>query len=237
MLKLNNDLMLKQPFRKHYSKQHHSIIPITVLMVLILPLRQTVQGGTITGVVYRRSSSVEVPVIDRYAGRPDILTGHSHQKDNRAIVYLTSEKHMKLKLPDKSPQMEQINKAFKPWLLSVTVGTTVDFPNNDPLLHNVFSYSKTKKFDLGRYRQGKYKSVTFDRTGLVKVFCEIHKNMRAYILVLDSPYHAVTNEHGSYRLENVPAGEYTLRVWQENLPEYELKIVVPEEESLRVDIR
>jgi len=117
-----------------------------------------------------------------------------------------------LQKPAQNPKMIQQNKTFVPFILPVQTGTTVDFPNLDPLYHNVFSYSRARRFDLGRYDEGKSKSVTFDEPGVVDVFCEIHDNMHAYILVLDSPWFARVAADGSYSLE-VPAGSYKVFAW------------------------
>ena len=110
------------------------------------------------------------------------------------------------------PQVIQQDKTFFPHVLVVQTGTTVAFPNIDPLYHNVFSYSRTKRFDLGRYQKGKAKQVTFDKPGLVEVFCEIHEDMHSYILVLDTPYFARTDKDGQYSLQ-APVGPYRLLAW------------------------
>lgn len=115
---------------------------------------------------------------------------------------------------------------FEPSVLAVPVGTTVEFPNLDPFFHNVFSYSKTKKFDLGRYPKGESQSVTFDKPGIVQIFCEIHYSMRAYVHVVTTPYAAVSNEQGEFYIPNVTRGEYTLHVWQEKLPELTIPLSI-----------
>jgi plastocyanin len=112
-------------------------------------------------------------------------------------------------------RMDQRNETFVPHVLAITVGTTVDFPNSDPVFHNVFSLSKTRPFDLGRYPAGRSKSVRFDRPGVVQVFCEIHSHMSAYILVFGHRYFAVTGDDGAYRIDRVPPGTYTLVLWHE----------------------
>ncbi|MFC1608057.1 hypothetical protein ACFL47_08810 [Candidatus Latescibacterota bacterium] len=114
--------------------------------------------------------------------------------------------------PDEKPLMNQKNKMFVPDVLVIQTGTTVGFPNLDPLYHNVFSYSKTKRFDLGRYPQGSSKEVTFNDEGLVEVFCEIHDHMHAYIIVVNTPYFTQADRDGNYTLE-VPSGKYRLLVW------------------------
>ena len=109
--------------------------------------------------------------------------------------------------------MDQRNETFVPYVLPVVVGTTVEFPNNDPIFHNVFSLSKAQRFDLGRYAAGQSKSVRFDRPGIVRVFCDIHSHMSAYILVLAHRYFATTGDDGRYRIEGVPPGRYTVVAW------------------------
>jgi hypothetical protein len=95
------------------------------------------------------------------------------------------------------------------------VGTVVRFPNADEFFHSVFSYSKAKRFDLGRYPTGQSKEEVFDKKGLVEIRCDIHKHMRAYVHVVDNPYFAICAEDGSYSIPNVPPGKYTLVAWKE----------------------
>jgi plastocyanin len=117
--------------------------------------------------------------------------------------------------PPGRARLDQRNETFVPYVLAVTAGSTVDFPNNDRIYHNVFSLSKAKRFDLGRYPRGQSRSVRFDRPGVVRVFCEIHSHMSAFILVFAHRYFAVTDAEGRYRIEGVPAGSYTLAVWND----------------------
>ena len=116
-----------------------------------------------------------------------------------------------------SAVMDQRNETFVPHVLAVTTGTTVNFPNSDRIYHNVFSLSRTGSFDLGRYAVGRSKSVRFDRPGIVRVFCDIHSHMSAFILVFSHPFFAVTRSDGRYRIENVPPGSYTLVAWNEGV--------------------
>lgn len=109
--------------------------------------------------------------------------------------------------------LDQRDQAFVPFVLAITVGTSVSFPNSDNTFHNVFSLSKARRFDLGRYPRGQARSVRFERPGIVRVFCDIHANMNAFILVFAHPYFATTDLSGRYRIERVPPGEYSLSVW------------------------
>ncbi len=111
------------------------------------------------------------------------------------------------------------------------------FPNGDDFYHNVFSYSKPKRFDLGRYRKDDRPPpvIVFDKPGVVKLFCEIHQHMRGVVLVLDTPYFTCTQTNGEYRLENLPAGHYVLKAWVDEKHEYEKPVSLQPGTPLRVD--
>jgi plastocyanin len=124
--------------------------------------------------------------------------------------------------------MDQRNETFVPHLLAITTGTTVEFPNSDRIYHNVFSLSKTAQFDLGRYATGRSKSVRFDRPGIVRVFCEIHSHMNAFILVFSHPFFTVTDSDGRYRIDNVPPGNYNVIAWNEGTASEPHPVAVPD---------
>ena len=122
--------------------------------------------------------------------------------------------------PAKRPQIIQKNKSFEPHLTVVRVGSTVDFPNHDPFFHNVFSLFDGKRFDLGLYEAGATNSVRFDRMGVSYLFCNIHPEMSAVVVTLDTPYYGVSDKSGSVEIALVPDGRYELHVWYErSLPE------------------
>ena len=110
----------------------------------------------------------------------------------------------------------QRDKTFKPRLLVIPAGSTVDFPNNDKWFHNVFSISRGRQFDLGLYEAGVLRSVRFDRAGVSYLFCSIHPEMMAVVVTVDSTYFGVSDKVGRIAIENVPAGQYFLHVWREN---------------------
>ena len=110
--------------------------------------------------------------------------------------------------------LDQRNITFTPHVLAVRVGTLVDFPNDDRVLHNVFSFRDGKVFDLGLYPVGTRKQVKFDKPGLSRIFCNIHPNMAAYVMAVDSPYFAVSVDDGTFTIESVPAGTYTYHAWR-----------------------
>jgi plastocyanin len=151
----------------------------------------------------------------------------------RSVVYLESAPAAAF--ADLEPQrarMDQRNATFVPHVLAITVGTTVDFPNNDHTYHNVFSLRGPKPFDLGRYAAGKSRSVRFDRPGIVRVFCEIHSHMSAFILVFSHRYFAVTGSDGRYQIGRVPPGRYTLMAWNEGSVRESRPILVPEDQGI-----
>jgi len=123
-------------------------------------------------------------------------------------------------LPNHPLRLTQHNKSFEPHLLVVPVGAVVEFPNRDPFFHNVFSLFEGKRFDLGLYEAGSTRNVSFDRAGVSYIFCNIHAEMSAVIIALDTPYYGISNRKGEVVIPEVPAGHYTLRVWYETaLPE------------------
>jgi plastocyanin len=109
--------------------------------------------------------------------------------------------------------LDQQNLAFSPRVLAVRVGTTVEFPNRDRVFHNVFSFRDGKRFDLGMYPVGAVKHVTFGQPGLSRIFCNIHPNMAAYVMAVDSGYFAVSDESGRFQIAAVPSGTYTYHAW------------------------
>lgn len=148
----------------------------------------------------------------------------------RSVVYLESAPS--LAFPDVEPQratMDQRNETFVPHVLAITVGTTVDFPNSDNTYHNVFSLRGPRPFDLGRYAAGRSKSIRFDRPGIVRVFCEIHSHMSAFILVFNHRYFAVTSADGRYQIGRVPPGRYTLVAWNEGSIRESRAVVIAED--------
>jgi plastocyanin len=143
-----------------------------------------------------------------------------------AVVYLEGEFP-----PPKTPpqaEMAQKNLEFVTHLLAVQVKTVVSFPNLDDTYHNIFSYSKPKRFDLGRYKKDELPvpTETFDQPGVVVLHCDIHEHMRAIILVLETPYFKTTDPSGAYRLTNLPAGQYKLKAWidSKNIQEREVDL-------------
>lgn len=143
------------------------------------------------------------------------------------VIYLESVPGGEPKLDERShPQVRQRDLQFTPALTVITTGTTVDFPNDDKVFHNVFSFSEASKFDLGLYKSGTTKSVTFRRPGVVNVYCNIHPEMISKIRVLDTTFYAVAAKDGRFRIAGVPPGTYPIVAWQAFGTEYRGQVTV-----------
>ena len=124
---------------------------------------------------------------------------------------------------------------FEPHVLPVVVGSSVRWPNEDDIFHNVFSMSDAKEFDLKYYKKEKVPEVLFDRVGRVDVFCAIHPKMHCIILVVPNPFFASTDEKGRFVIKNIPPGTYKVRAWHERVPSQTREIVVPATGDARFD--
>lgn len=168
--------------------------------------------AAIEGLVQLPPPTMERMLTQRYAANAETVVTPSNPP--AAVVYLVGQFASKPLTLAGLVEMAQKNMLFAPDLVAVQVGGSVAFPNGDDTYHNVFSYSKTKRFDLGRYRKDeKAATVVFDKPGVVAVHCEIHDRMRGTVLVLDTPYFQKTDVTGRYRLEHLPAGQFTLKAW------------------------
>jgi plastocyanin len=111
--------------------------------------------------------------------------------------------------------VEQRGKTFAPHVMAVPVGSTVSFPNFDPIFHNVFSLSKAKPFDLGMYKNGETREVKLDKPGIVRLGCNLHANMSAYLIVVDAPHYVIVESDGSYSFKSLAPGKYRVQAWNE----------------------
>jgi plastocyanin len=208
-----------------------AIVSIAVLVSWPLAAAWSAPNGAIAGVVEVHRPST--PVVQRPNVSDLGMAAHHDRIDRRqSVVYLeTAPKGAFEEREGARARMDQRNEAFVPHLLAIMAGTTVDFPNNDHTYHNVFSLSKVHPFDLGRYASGQSKSVRFDRPGIVRVFCDIHSHMSAFILVFSHRFFAVTGEGGRYRIDDVPPGTYTVMVWNELADQVSRTVTVPPDGS------
>ena len=149
-----------------------------------------------------------------------------------AVVYI-EEMHAGSRLPTAhaSLRLELNGQTLTPRILVVPAGSTVEFPNLDSLFHNVFSVSPARPFDLGRYGRGKSKRITFDKPGLVNVYCKLHPNMAAYILVVPNQAFARPDSSGRFVLPALPKGRYFVNVWHPDFPATRREVTVPASEK------
>lgn len=199
-----------------------------MVFILFLYLPGLAMAGKITGTV--KVNGLRSPV--------DIL------------VYLVKAPPVQEDLSKTKFIMDQQNLTFNPHILPIPVGASVDFPNNDKVDHNIFSLSRTKKFNLGSYKPGDSKAVLFDKPGIVELRCDVHAEMAAYIMVLKNPYFAVTDDQGRFEIpdskhleqngikgiKDLPAGNYVLKIWHEKLKTQKQTVTIPENGDVSVEI-
>lgn len=152
------------------------------------------------------------------------------------VVYLEGVAGPEPTPPAEPLEIRQRDKAFFPRVSAVVKGTTIAFPNDDKIFHNVFSMSRALKFDLGLYKSGSSKSVVAKRKGIVDIYCNIHPEMAAKVLVLDNPHFAVTGEDGSFSLKGIPAGTYTVVAWQAKGESFRGEVTIAAGATQRLEI-
>jgi len=166
------------------------------------------------------------------------------------LVYLTKAPSGSMDLSKTNFVMDQLNLEFRPHVLPVLVGSTVQFPNNDQVDHNIFSMSRTKKFNLGSYKPGDSKAVLFDKPGIVELRCDVHAEMAAYILVMKNPYFAVTDKKGNFQIPDanylqqaglkeqadLATGKYFIKTWHEKLKTQKEAITITEDGDVTIQL-
>jgi plastocyanin len=131
-------------------------------------------------------------------------------------------------------RMDQLGQRFVPRIVAIVSGQSVEFRNSDNVFHNIFSYSPPKRFDLGRYPKGKSRSMKFVKPGAVQVYCDIHSDMRGDIIISPTKSYARVGPSGRFRIEGVPAGTHTLKVWLSASGEHSVSVDVPEQGTVRL---
>jgi plastocyanin len=213
--------------------------PILILLsALSLPASAGAQatgeagGGRLEGqVVLSRELSQRRPRFRLYAERGGQAVPLAQASDTveygNVVVYLESVPSPTTAGAESGTlAIRQRNEAFEPHVLPVLAGSTVRFPNDDSFFHNVFSLSRTKQFDLGRFPKGVAKSVVFDRPGVVQIFCHIHSDMSAIVLVRGNPYFAVPDTRGRFAIDGIPSGEYRVIAWHERVRPYSATVKI-----------
>ena len=190
------------------------LLALTVAAGATVPRPAAAAAGSIRGRV-EVTRELPAPAARPSIGELSMPMPRDLPNRRRSVVYLEAAPQGAFEEHEGRAVMDQRHETFVPYVLAITVGTTVDFTNSDHTYHNVFSLSRPRRFDLGRYAAGQSKSIRFDRPGVVRVFCEIHSHMSAFILVFNHRYFATTDADGRYRIDNVPPGAYTIVAWND----------------------
>jgi plastocyanin len=196
---------------------------------IVIKKRLTHRSVTASVSVYQRGTSVK---LGKAADEDPIAFERS-----RVVVYLEGSVAGN---PDAAAapgptDIQQINRQFVPDLAVVPVGATVSFPNMDPIFHDVYSLSRSKSFDLGAYDKGQTRRVTFTKPGVVEVYCHLHPNMAATIVVMGNRYYAQPDRNGQYHIPNVPPGHYTLVAWHKTAGFFRKAIDVGPDQTTTAD--
>jgi len=224
--------------RTRNASRHFAACAVVALAATACPVDGF--AGVVRGEVRMAAGTTPATAVNAYPGRASSMPtakAMTHGIATDAVLWLE-------RVPARAdtarggarPKLAQKDQCFMPRVLPVAVGTSVDFPNLDPIFHNVFSASPTKRFDLGKYPRGQSKRVVFDKPGLENVYCDIHSGMEAFVLVLPTHVFTMPDAAGRYALPEVPGGGYTLHLWHPDRPEMRREVVVPATGDLVVDL-
>jgi hypothetical protein len=169
---------------------------------ILIKAKLTKRSVTASVSIYQRGTAVE---LGKDVEEDPLVFERSH-----VVIYLEGPANIG---PPTTLTMLQVNRRFSPDLVVIPVGSTVSFPNMDPIFHNIFSLSKPKTFDLGSYNQGESRSVVFSKPGVVSVYCHLHPNMEGTIVVTPTRWYAQPDRSGQFRIQDVPSGQYTIVAW------------------------
>ncbi len=194
------------------------------------------RAETITGTILikkRLTRPSVTPAISVYQRGTMVQLGSDPDEDplvlerSRVVLYVDGPAAAPVSLaPSDSFQIKQMDRRFLPDLVVVPVGSTVSFPNMDPIFHNIFSLSRARSFDLGSYDRGETRLVRFPKPGIVEVYCHLHPNMAATIVVTPNRWYAQPDRSGQYQITDLPPGEYTLVAWHKSAGFFRKKIVI-----------
>jgi plastocyanin len=189
-------------------------------LVLCLSLAPPAGAAVLRGTLSVPAAPPAAHAMNAYPGHAGAMASHRMAPRgavNDAVLWIeripaAAESALAL-APLPRPKLAQKDQCFMPRVVSVAVGGVVDFPNQDPIYHNVFSVSTTRRFDLGKYPRGQSRSVTFPKPGVVNVYCDIHSDMAAFVLVAPNHAYAQPSPDGAWALPDLPPGRYTLHAW------------------------
>ena len=158
-----------------------------------------------------------------FRGRVDVVHRSKHKSDSAdVVVWLTPVPARETTRPSPVARLVQKDKRFSPHVIAVRLGSEIEFPNQDPFFHDVFSIYRGKPFDLGLYESGAVRKVRFSQLGVSYIFCSIHPEMSAAVVAVPTPYFAVTAADGNFQISHLPPGRYKIEFWYELASEAEL---------------
>jgi plastocyanin len=196
---------------------------LVVCVTAVLAVCSGAQDITGTIVIKKKMSKPSVTAaVSVYQRGPVVKLGKDSEEDplayerSRVVLYIEGPGPAANEIASPTAEVQQIDRRFMPQLVVVPVGSTVSFPNMDPIFHNIYSLSKPKSFDLGSYDKGETRRVTFPKPGIVNIYCHLHPNMSATIVVTPNRWYARPDRSGQYRIQNVPPGQYTLVAWHQS---------------------
>ena len=213
----------------------HLIFTLLILSLMVL----TTSAGTIIGTVRAegKSEAADSSRGGKYDSRKfKFVEKIDYSQLSDFIVYIDQPvTNLPVSAPKTAQVVTQRDAVFRPHVLPVLAGTTVEWPNKDDIFHNVFSMSESNQFDLGLYKDPEVKRVQFKNPGRVDVFCSIHSQMSCVLLILQNPFFVATDRSGRFRIPNVPAGTYKLKAWHQRIPPELKEVVVPEAGEVEVE--
>lgn len=206
------------------------------ILIAIVVLAASAPAQNITGTILIKKKLTKrrvTPSVSIYQRGTAVELGKDAEEDpldferSRVVIYLEGPGPTDLgpAIPT-AFKIEQLNRRFSPDLLVVPVGSTVSFPNMDPIFHNIFSLSKPKSFDLGSYDKGETREAVFPKPGLVDLYCRLHPNMAATILVTPNRWYARSDRSGQFQIQDVPPGKYTIVAWHKSAGFFRKSILV-----------
>jgi hypothetical protein len=211
---------------------------VLLLATLAAPGAQAPETGAITGEVKLKPNAggAALPSTAYPTRAVGPRATHPIPETTNVVVYL-KDVVFRGALPPRKGEIRQEHETFVPHVVALTRGSSLEFPNDDPIYHNVFSLSSGSSFNLGRYPRGESRTRTFAKAGIVKVYCQIHSHMSATIIVFDHPYFTIPEPAGTFELTGIPPGDYTLVGWHERVGERTQPVHVERGKSTSVLLR
>ena len=220
-----------------------------IVICLLLLIANGLRAQSITGTILIKKKLTKPSVtasVSVYQRGTAVKLGKDAEQDpityerSRVVIYLEGPVPAvqdAVPEPGTPPmqQIKQLDRRFVPDVVVVPVGSTVSFPNMDPIFHNIYSLSKPKSFDLGSYDKGETRKVTFPKPGIVEIYCHLHPNMAATVVITPTRWYARPDSNGQYRISDVPPGQYTVVAWHKAAGFFHKTVVIEDKHDVAAD--